>query len=224
MNGKELVIFDVDKTLIDDQSQRLLLKYAFKKKLIKPLPYAIVLIWFVAYKLHIAKDPKKPMEYAYAFLKGKNTGYFEEVMNDFFNSSLKYHIYTDGVELIQKHKEKGRVIILLSNAIEPILKVLANFLSADSYIGTKLEVENGKFTGKIEGDIMYGDRKVLAIREFVKRNNASMDNSRAYGDHVTDLAILNAVKIPCAVNPSKKLLKQIKNNDWPVLFFKETIK
>jgi len=65
---KELAIFDLDNTLLKEQSQAALLNYAFKKRLISLFFYIKVMSWFIAYKLGLAKNPKKIMEYSFNFL------------------------------------------------------------------------------------------------------------------------------------------------------------
>ncbi|MCX6731614.1 MAG: HAD-IB family hydrolase [Candidatus Parcubacteria bacterium] len=220
---KELVIFDVDNTIIKGQSQRLLLEYVFKKRLIKFFYYLKILCWFILYKLGIAKNPKKTMEYAFGFLKDKDENYLKNIIDDFFESELKKHFYKEALDLIDKHKRNGQEIILISNAIEPIIMRIAQYLGIKDYIATKLEIQNGKFTGKLFGEIVYGKNKIDKIREFIKKNNFSLKNSWSYGDHITDLPVLKIASHPIAVNPDKILFKEASKKHWPVLNFKNLL-
>jgi len=80
----ELVIFDLDNTLIKKQSQALLLAYVLKKRLISPFFYFIIMTWFIFYKLGLVKNPRKIMEYSFSFLKGKRVISFRKIIDDFF--------------------------------------------------------------------------------------------------------------------------------------------
>lgn len=217
----ELVIFDLDNTLIKKQSQGLLLTYTLKKGTIGLFFYFTIMIWFIFYKLGLVKNPRKIMEYSFSFLKGKNVIDFREDIDDFFRERLKPIIFVDVLRLINTHKAKGRKILIISNAIEYIPKKISEFLNIDYYIGTKLEIKNNKFTGMIDGDIIYGKNKVFAIKEFVKENNLFLKNSWGYSDHHSDIPFLKTVDFPIVVNPTKKLLKEAQKRKWPILKFKK---
>lgn len=220
---KELAIFDLDNTLLKEQSQAALLGYAFKKRFIGLFFYIKTMLWFIAYKLGLAKDPKKIMEYAFNFLKDKEEKEFKKIIKNFFDTRLHDYIFRKSFDLIKQHKEEGRKTLIVSNSIEYISEVIAEFLGIDYFIGTKLETKEGKFTGKIKGDIIYGKNKIPAINEFVKENNLSLVGSWGYSDHHSDLPFLGMVDNPVVVNPTKKLLEKAKGLNWPILTFEETI-
>ena len=50
--------------------------------------------------------------------------------------------------------------------------------------GTRLEVSNGKITGRIDGANCYGAEKTRRIREYLESHNISREqcNITAYGD------------------------------------------
>jgi len=220
----QLVIFDLDNTIIKGQSQRLLLNYAFKKKLIKPIFYYRILLWFILYRIGLAKNPKKIMEYAFSFLENKYVNECEKIINDFFNEELQNYIFEEAVKISKDHINQNRIILIISNAIEFIPKRISEFLGTKHFIGTKLAVLNGKFTGHIEGNIIYGEYKVNALKDFIKKNKLSLENSWAYSDHNSDIPLLELATHPCTVNPDRGLLKKAKERNWPTIVFKKTIK
>ena len=124
------------------------------------------------------------------------------------------------VDIINEHKQKGRVILIVSNAAIFIVKKVADFLGINNCIGTQLEIIDGKFTGKILGDIVYGKNKINYIKYFITKNNLNLDNSYAYTDHISDLDLLLMVKNPFAVNPDILLMKEAKDKGWSILLFK----
>lgn len=218
---EKLAIFDIDNTLVDGQSQQAFLEYIFKKRIIKPLPFFKIYLWFILYKIGIVKNPKKIMNYAFSFLKGWPIEKLSKIIESFFEEKLEKKFFKEGLELVKKHKSRGDKIILLSNAFDFLVARIARFLNADGYIGTKLEIENGTFTGKISGDIVYGGKKIDYIENFSRENNFSAADSWAYADHTSDLPFLKIVKYPVTVNPDRNLLKEAKKRKWPVLIFKK---
>lgn len=220
---RELVIFDLDNTLLKGYSQQMFLRFLFKEGIIKLAPYLKINIWFVFYKIGIIKDPKKIMEYAYRFENNWPVEKLEELVNIFFEKVIKDNIFLEGLELVKSHKLKGRELILISNSIVPIVKKIADYLDIENIIATELDIKNGKLTGKIVGEIMYGKNKVVKLGEFIKQKNLKTFESWAYSDHYSDLPILEKANNPVVVNPNDLLFKEATKRNWPILTFRKTL-
>jgi len=215
---KELVIFDVDETIVRGQSQELFLRYLLKNKQIGYFFYLKLLIWFVLYKIGIIKDPKKPMVYAYSFLKGKSVAEITWLAHDFFEGALKNAIYPEAIDIIREHESMGRMVILVSNSIEEIVKEMADYLHVDSYLTTTLETKEGYYTGVIRS-MVYGNYKTEVVNKFIKENDLNLETAWAYGDHISDQPLLSIVANPVVVNPSPALLEIAQKKHWPIMKF-----
>lgn len=209
-----LVFFDLDDTIIRGQSQKFLIDYAFKKKKISFSIYIYILIWFFLYKLGLLKDVVKIREKAFRFFNGWSEQDLEKLLIDFFNSKIKKRIYKNFFNVLNYHRKNGAVIILLSASIYPLVKIIADSLKIDFCIATKLEKNNGLYTGKIDGDIIYGIKKRDAVIDFLKENNVSLRGSYAYGDHTSDLYLLSIVENPFIVNPNKYMENIVNKKNW----------
>jgi HAD superfamily hydrolase (TIGR01490 family) len=219
----ELVILDLDNTLIKGQSQQFLLKYLFSKKLINLFPFLKISCWFLAYKLKLTKNPKPIMNYAFRFLENWKVEDFEKLINQFFQEILKKRIFRETEVIINKHKEKNRDLLIISNAIVPIVEKLSSYLKVAKYLGTQLEIKNGLYTGKIIGNIVYGNNKVSLIKKYCQQNNLSLKNCWAYGDHASDIPILELATFACAVNPDTKLYQEAQKRGWKIFYFKKLL-
>lgn len=144
---------------------------------------------------------------------------FERIVNDFFDTVLEGRIYREAKEIIKRHKEKGDKVVLLSNSFNTLMQQLADFLLIDEFLCTKLEVVDGKFTGKIDGDIVYGVNKITIAKQYLEDNNISRDDVWAYADHISDLDILILAGNPVVVNPSPTLLKEARGRKWKILLY-----
>lgn len=220
MATKNLAIFDIDGTLIRGQSQEALLKFIYKKKYISSLYYFKIMCWFVLYKLNIINNPKKIMEYAFSCFKDMPEEKAREIINEFFELYLKQKFYKDGLNLIKQLKAENFRIILISNAVNLLVEKISQYLMVDSGRGTILEVRGGVLTGKIEGLVVYGVEKRNIIEKYILDNKIELDNIYAYGDHVSDIFMLELVKQPFTVNPSKELKRIAIKRNWPILIFK----
>jgi putative phosphoserine phosphatase / 1-acylglycerol-3-phosphate O-acyltransferase len=221
---KKIIIFDLDGTLIRGQSQKLLVKYAYRRGLINFSTLFKIFLWFSLYKIGIKKDPRKIMEFGYSFLANKRIGYFEKFFDDFFKNELRNYIYKEAVEIINGYKEESVEMVIVSNSIKEILSRVARFFAIDNYFGTELEKRHGRFTGRIKNGIIYGKNKLELLDGFIVNEGLSFKNSIVLSDHHSDRFLLEKSSCPIAVNPTLKLRKIAQKYNWKILTFKETIK
>lgn len=213
---KDLIIFDVDNTIIKGQSQNLLLSYLLSKKEISFTYYLTILPWFLLYKLQLINNPKKVMTYAYSFIKGKSLVEIDGLMSRFLKDSLKENIFPEAIRTIQEYKNSGGDVVLISNAPDIIISRLAHYLGIKDYLSTELEIKDGVYTGMIKGPLMYGNNKLISMQRYANEHGYDLKKASAYGDHGSDLPVLGAVSHPVAINPSSLLLQVAKKNHWPI--------
>ena len=215
------IILDVDGTILKGQSQKYFIEYLYKKKLISIFIFIKIMSWFFLYKLNLLDNPQIILEYALSkTVKDKDKAYVKEITHNFFISKLKKKIFKDALTLIQENKENGVIIILTSNTLDIILKEIASYLNINFFIGTTLEIKDNIYTGKIKGKINYGKNKVTLLKKFLKKEKISLSSSCGYGDHLSDIFMLNLVKYPFVINPNKKMKKEAEKRNWKILNFK----
>ena len=86
----------------------------------------------------------------------------------------------------------------------------------DGAIGTKWEIADGVYTGRLDGAFAYGEGKASRLREFAAERGVDLVESWAYTDAVSDLPMLEAVGHPVAVNPEVPLHRLARSRRWPV--------
>jgi len=113
---------------------------------------------------------------------------------------------TQGAEkLIQTLHLKGHKVGVVSggfiDVIEPILKEL----KIDFYKANKLEIIDGKLTGKLEGVIIDRSAKLGALITFAKNEGIPMSQTVAIGDGANDLDMIQAAGLGIAFNAKAKV-------------------
>ena len=63
---------------------------------------------------------------------------------------------------------------------------------------------------------MYGENKKAAINQLSKDKGYDLREAKAYGDHISDLPILESVGYPVAINPSSSLRKIAIEKGWEI--------
>lgn len=82
-----------------------------------------------------------------------------------------------------------------------------------TYKATKYKVDkDGNFTGDVTSMWDSGNKR-KALIQLVKEFNVDLNASYAYGDTAGDLSMLKIVGNPVAVNPIKKLLREINQDE-----------
>jgi HAD superfamily hydrolase (TIGR01490 family) len=122
----------------------------------------------------------------------------------------------DIVAILGEHKSKGHRIILISNAFQPILEIIGKRYDVHVSIGTGLEQEGSKYTGRLSTQVCMGDQKALMLRDYIYKAglDVDLDNSYAYGDTIWDEALLEMVGNPAAVYPDTDLTASAQKRGW----------
>jgi HAD superfamily hydrolase (TIGR01490 family) len=219
-NMKKLAIIDLDGTLLKGQSQLLFLKHLYKSGTINSLYFFRLYAWFILYKLKLVDNPKKPLSIAIRFLINKTPEYSNALVIDFIKSNyFTKNVYEEAKDLINSLINEGYELILMSNAIHPLASNIGNFFGFEEIIATELETKEGKYTGKIKGDIVYGFNKVNNIKRISLEKNINLDEIHAYADHYSDIPLLDTVGFPHCVNADKKLRAYATIKQWSLIDF-----
>lgn len=141
-----------------------------------------------------------------------------EIVADTLHNIVDPLVYDEAVRLIEEHHAAGRDVVIVSTSGSEVVEPIGALLGADRVIATRLEVEDGRYTGEIDY-YAYAEEKANAIRATAAEVGYDLEGSYGYSDSVTDVPMLEAVGHPHAVNPDKELRKIAAARGWPVLVF-----
>jgi HAD superfamily hydrolase (TIGR01490 family) len=130
-------------------------------------------------------------------------------------------VYPQMLAVVRQHQDAGRPAYIATAASQPAAEILAEALVMDGAIGTKWEIADGVYTGRLEGAFAYGEGKASRLREFATEQGIDLAQSWAYTDAASDLPMLEAVGNPVAVNPDAELAEVAKREGWEVLRFEK---
>lgn len=141
-----------------------------------------------------------------------------DIVADTLHNIVDPLVYDEAVDLIEQHHAAGRDVIIVSTSGAEMVEPIGEMLGADHVVATRMEVADGKYTGKIRF-YAYAENKAKAITDLARKRGYDLAECYAYSDSITDLSMLETVGHPFAVNPDKELRKAAKERDWPVLVF-----
>ena len=119
--------------------------------------------------------------------------------------------------LLDRHLAAGDFCVIASASPQPLVDAAARALGAQRAVGTRVEVNDGRFTGRLEGPFCHGRGKLARL--WVELGTSDLSRSTAYSDSVSDLPLLMAAGRPVAVNPDRRLRHEARMQGWPVLTF-----
>ena len=116
-------------------------------------------------------------------------------------------ILMEGAEhLISTLRKLGYKTAILSGGFNYFGRFLQKKLGIDYVYANELQIENGKVTGKVVGDVVNGERKAQLLRELADREGISLEQVIAVGDGANDLPMLSIAGLGIAFR-AKPLVK-----------------
>jgi phosphoserine phosphatase len=91
-------------------------------------------------------------------------------------------------------------------------------------IGTRAEVDNGIYTGRLSGPFCYGEGKAEAISRLAQERGINLAESWSYSDSMSDVPMMEIVGHAVAVNPDAELAALSRKCGWPVVIFAQRSK
>jgi HAD superfamily hydrolase (TIGR01490 family) len=217
-------LFDCDGTLYSAQYVRELMKLATDRghKGAARAYYASLLPLMILRKFKIINDEQfhRPVSSRMAWMiKGMS----EMEFRDLSECMIRDHLLpTERLEIaarLRDHQSRGHAILLVSGQFLPSLEILGDHYQATGVIGTKVELRNGRYTGRFIPPVITGLDKDRYVREFFSARKFDIDwgSSSAYADSITDTGLLNMVGHPVAVYPDAKLYTLAKSRNWEII-------
>ncbi len=210
--------FDMDKTLIAENSGTLFFKHRYGRGELGGWDLAKGLAAYLQYKIGIL-DIRSWTREAMQQFRGQSERALVREANLIFRDLVKPTVYPEAEELVRRHREQGHVVAIVSGATRYIVKPLAESLGVKHYLYTRLETENGRFTGRVIEPICFEEGKIYWLQQFIDEHNIDLARSYFYTDSITDLPLLDLVGHPVVVNPDPRLYRTALRRRWPVRFF-----
>jgi HAD superfamily hydrolase (TIGR01490 family) len=210
--------FDMDKTLIAENSGSLYMRYRYQRGEISGLELLKGVGAYLQYKLGIL-DIRNWTKTMMVQFRGQSEAELEAEAKAWFEELVAQTIYPEAEELVRKHEADGHVVAIVSGATKFVVRPLAQRLGIEHLLYTRLEVEDGCFTGRVIEPICFEEGKIYWLQQFIEEHGIDLAKSWFYTDSITDLPLLDLVGHPVATNPDPLLYRAAVRRRWPVRFF-----
>ena len=211
--------FDFDETLLDIESSRLGFRYLWERRLVSFGFILKVLTLNFFYKRHWLSDEKMAMMLI-RFYRNRHMEDFQQGAAAFYQEHLKPHLAPNIHARVNEHRRQGHLLILISGSVRYMLEPVAEDLRFDHLLCTDLEIgDDGLLTGRAKGPICLNSNKRILAEILARKVNIDLASSYAYGNHQSDLPLLELIGHPHVVEPTDPLKKVALAKKWPILTY-----
>ena len=212
-----LIIFDLDETLINVDSDVEWGRYLIDKNLVDPNEWKSKNEKFYSQYKSGQLNIDEYLVFSCEPLKNINLEVLKKHRETFISERIKPNILKKGQRLIEKHRNEGDELLVITATIEFITKPIVALLGIEQIIAPIPEFANGAYTGKTVGIPSFGKGKLDRLNQWLKKNNKAFDNITFYSDSHNDIPLLSAVTKPVAVDPDPILLEESKKRNWLII-------
>lgn len=210
--------FDVDGTLVSTNLVHPTLFYLLNQA--TPFHSAMKVGMAVARSPWMAlaelRDRRLFNEMLFSVYEGVSEDRLLSLAEEAFDTVIKPRIYPAAKDFVKASADKGQDVVLVSGALDFLMKFLADHLGATDVIANRLEIKDRYATGKLLRPVVAGPEKAKLIRDHARSRGHNLDECFAYSDSYSDVPMLSIVGYPAAINPDRKLRLLAQAYHWPI--------
>lgn len=212
-----LAIFDLDLTLLSDDSDHQWGEFLVAKNLVDVEQYKQKNDQFYQQYTDGTLDIFEYLEFSLSILTQHPVSTLNAWRDEFVEERIKPLITEKSKALVEQHKAAGDELIIITATSYFVTEPITKLFGIEHLIAPMPELKDGVYTGKVVGTPSFREGKVTCLKQWLKEHPFSLEDAFFYSDSHNDLPLLELVGNPVAVNPDDRL-KQIANkNQWPVL-------
>lgn len=215
-----LAIFDLDNTLIADDSDYLWGQFLVEKGVVDGDYYERENSRFYdEYKsgnLNILEF----LDFSLKPLADNSFKSLELWRKEFFDKKIKPILLPKALNSVEHHKTSGDHVMIITATNSFVTRPIADAYGINTLIATDPEWDGEAYTGHVSGTPCFQSGKVERLNLWLKEHHQTMDGSYFYSDSHNDLPLLERVSHPIAVDADEKLSAIAIERRWSQLSFR----
>jgi len=215
----ELLIFDLDNTLLAGDSDRNWGIFLAEKNVVGP-SYLDESEKFYSNYYDGSLDIDGFLSFCLKPLIENDMDYLLKLREQFLDEKIKPIVTEAGKNIIGQAIDDGSTVIIATATNDFVTRPIAELFNVSTLIATEFEVKNNHFTGKVIGAPCFREGKLNKVKGWVADNGYDLSKASFYSDSFNDLPLLEKVKTPIVVDGDDKLIEIGKNNNWECISFR----
>lgn len=211
-----IAFLDFDGTLLTRDSGRICALPSLRRGLVGPRAGTRLVATYVAHLLGLAS--RTAVQHAgFNCYAGRTLAELRALMEELHDGHMRASVSSVMRARVAEHQRAGDRTVIITASAFFFAEPLARELGIDELVGTRVGFASERCTGRADGPIVEGVRKVEHATRIAAAHGASLADCSFYSDHIADLPLLEIVGRPVAVGPEPGLARVAHERGWPVL-------
>jgi HAD superfamily hydrolase (TIGR01490 family) len=213
-----LAIFDLDNTLLSDDSDFLWGQFLVKKDLVDADYYSAKNQYFYDQYKAGNLDIDEFLSFSLKPLSDLKASQLEVLHQEFMKTEIIPIITDQAKALVGSHRKNGDYLLIITATNLFVTQPIAKYLDMDDIIATIPQKQDGEYTGKVSGLPSFQEGKITRLEQWLEKHpQLSLENSYFYSDSINDFPLLEKVTFPIAVDPDDKLKQIADDKGWEII-------
>jgi HAD superfamily hydrolase (TIGR01490 family) len=118
---------------------------------------------------------------------------------------------------LEAHQAAMAAVVLVSGSFFELLDPIKSRIGARALLCTELEVASGAYTGRLLQQVIGDGKWQVILRYLSRQGTIRLEDSYAYGDHISDVCFMERVGHPVVVGDSPALREVAQQRRWRVI-------
>jgi HAD superfamily hydrolase (TIGR01490 family) len=215
-----LALFDLDNTLLADDSDYLWGCFLVEKGLVDQSTYETANQRFYAEYKQGTLDIYEFLAFSLKPLTLYPREQLDELHAEFMQKHIRPVMTEKGRKQIRQHHDKGDTTVIITATNRFVTGPIADAFQVDDLIATDPEIIDGRYTGKVAGTPCFQKGKIVRLRQWLENTSHDLENSCFYSDSHNDISLLELVTTPIAIDPDEQLKTIALERNWEIRSFR----
>jgi HAD superfamily hydrolase (TIGR01490 family) len=212
-----LALFDLDNTLLAGDSDYEWGQFLVDRGVLEREAYEAQNLAFYRQYQEGTLDIHEFLGFALRPLADHSPAELERWHAEFMQARIRPMITPAARALVQRHLRAGDLCAIITATNSFVTAPIAREFGIEHLIATEPELRNGRYTGRVAGTPCFRAGKLVRLDEWLGaagRRLADFESSTCYSDSHNDLALLERVTRPVAVDPDETLAREAHSRGW----------
>jgi HAD superfamily hydrolase (TIGR01490 family) len=212
-----LAIFDLDNTLIADDSDYLWGQFLVDEGIVNKAYYEEANAKFYSDYKHGTLNITEFLHFSLKPLADNSLDDLYRWRDQFVDTKIRPLLLQPAQQLIAKHRLRGDTVMVITATNRFVTEPIVKLYGIELLLATTPEFSCGRYTGSFTGIPCFREGKVKLLEEWLAQSSETLTSSWFYSDSHNDLPLLKRVDNPIAVDPDEKLADYAKASNWPII-------
>lgn len=212
-----LAMFDLDNTLLAGDSDFLWGEFLVEQGLVDAAEYEAANTRFYQDYLDGSLDIHAFLSFSLRPLTQHEPDLLHNWRRRFVAEKIHPLVLPAARKLVAEHRRRGDTLLIITATNHFITEPIAELLGVENLLATRPEFLDGRYTGRYVGIPTFRAGKVQALQSWLAKHTMNLAGSWFYSDSHNDLALLEHVEHPVAVDPDPILRAHADGRGWPII-------